>query len=161
MKLQREKRLDEALSELEHASQLVPNDVQYLTLKELVRQQLVFDHLQRGNSALTGGKQVEALGEFRAAVSLDPDNQFARERLQEALGESVPALKQPAQIVADQRELRALPAPQLNSFHFRGDCNGGVTDTFETRLSMSAKRRLRVSDPPSAFSSSRTSLFGR
>ena len=127
MKLQREKRLDEALSELEHASQLVPNDVQYLTLKELVRQQLVFDHLQRGNSALTSGKQVEALGEFRAAVSLDPDNQFARERLQEALGESVPALKQPAQIVADQRELRALPAPQLNSFHFRGDSRALLT----------------------------------
>ena len=121
MKFQRAKRLDEAFAEFDRASQLVPNDVQYLTLKELIRQQLVFDHVQRGNSALAGGKQVEALGEFRTAVSLDPDNQFASQRLQEALGEWAPALKQPAQIVEDRRELRVLPDPKLQSFHFRGD----------------------------------------
>jgi hypothetical protein len=39
----------------------------------------------------------------------------------------VPALKQPAQIVADQRDLRAVPAPQLNSFHFRGDSRSLLT----------------------------------
>jgi len=80
LKLQKAKRLDEAFSEFEHASQLVPQDSQYLTLKELVRQQLVFEHIQKGNNALGAGNQIGALGEFRAAVHLDPDNRFANQR---------------------------------------------------------------------------------
>jgi general secretion pathway protein D len=127
MKFQREKRLDEAFTEFDHASKLIPNDVQYLTLKELVRQQLVFNHVQSGNAALTAGKQVEALGEFRTAVSLDPDNQFAAQRLQDALGEWAPSPKQAAQIVEDHRELHVAPNPQLQSFHFRGDSKALLT----------------------------------
>ena len=61
MKLQHEKKLDAAYEQFQRAAQLVPTDVQYVTLKELLRQQLVFNHLQSGNAALTGGKLVEAL----------------------------------------------------------------------------------------------------
>jgi general secretion pathway protein D len=127
LKLQHEKRFDEALVEFDRASHLVPNDLQYATLRELIRQQLVSSHVQRGNAALTDGKQVEALGEFRTAVNLDPNNQFAMQRLQEALGEWSPALKQPAQIIQDQRELRATPTPQIHTFHFRGDSRALLT----------------------------------
>jgi general secretion pathway protein D len=127
LKFQRDKHLDEAFAEFEHASHLVPNDVQYLTLRELLRQQLVFNHVQTGNAALTAGKQVEALGEFRTAVSLDPGNTFAVQRLQDALGEWAPSVKQPAQIVEDQRELHVAPNPQLQTFHFRGDSRALLT----------------------------------
>ena len=101
--------------------------MQYLTLRELLRQQLVFNHVQTGNAALTAGKQVEALGEFRTAVSLDPGNTFAVQRLQDALGEWAPSVKQPAQIVEDQRELHVAPNPQLQTFHFRGDSRALLT----------------------------------
>ena len=75
-------RFDEALEEFETAAQLVPQDVEFLTARELVRQQLIYEHLERGNSSLTSGNQVEALAEFRMALHLDPENQFARQRLQ-------------------------------------------------------------------------------
>lgn len=127
LKLQREKRLDEAFDEFDHASHLVPQDVQYMTLKELVRQQLVSNHIQRGNAARTNGRQVEALAEFRSAVNLDPTNEFASQRLQEALGEWAPAVKQAAQIVEDRRELHATPRVQTQSFHFRGDSRALLT----------------------------------
>ena len=52
LKLQREKRADEALAEFENAARLSPRDVEYATAKEMARQQLVSDHLEKGNRAL-------------------------------------------------------------------------------------------------------------
>jgi general secretion pathway protein D len=121
LKLQKDHRLDEALANFERAAQLLPRDVQYITVKELVRQQVVFDHIERGNTALSKGNQVAALGEFRAALQLDPQNQFANQRLKDALGEWAPQVRQTAQIVEDSGELHVAPKPGLQSFHFRGD----------------------------------------
>jgi len=121
VKLEKNHRLEEAFANFERASQLLPRDVQYVTVKEMVRQQLVFDHIQRGNAALTKGNQVAALGEFRAALQLDPQNEFANQRLKDALGEWAPQVKQGAQIVEDSGELHVSPRPGLQSFHFRGD----------------------------------------
>ncbi len=78
LKLQREKRLDEAFEQFETAARIAPRDVEYVTAKEMARQQLVFDHLARGNTELAKGRQVEALAEFRSALSLDPQNEFAQ-----------------------------------------------------------------------------------
>src|SRR5579883_2598664 len=44
MKLQKQKRLDEALVEFEKAATLVPQDLQYATLRQLVRQQVIKLH---------------------------------------------------------------------------------------------------------------------
>src|SRR5207245_10546215 len=52
LKLQREKRLDEAFEQFETAARIAPRDVEYVTAKEMARQQLVFDHLARGNTEL-------------------------------------------------------------------------------------------------------------
>src|ERR1700758_373611 len=76
LKLQHAKRMDEAFAEFEHAADLVPNDVQYVTARELARQQLVFDDIQHGNQSLLEGRQVEAMAEFRSALELDPQNKF-------------------------------------------------------------------------------------
>jgi type II secretory pathway component HofQ len=121
LKLQQDKRFEEALQEFDAASRLVPQDVEFLTARELARQQLIYGHLQRGNAALTTGNQVQALAEFRSALHLDPENQFARQRLNEALGESRPRLSEPARILADAGEIRLEPGPNRTDFHFRGD----------------------------------------
>lgn len=149
IKLQRAKRLDEALSEFERAAQLVPQDFQYLTLKELVRQQLVFDHIQKGNNALAAGNQVEALGEFRAALHLDPNNHFANQRLTDALGEWAPQVHQAVQLVEDSGILHVTPKQTQQTFHFRGDSRSllsqvasayGITATFDESV---VSRRVR------------------
>jgi hypothetical protein len=127
MKLQKDKRLDEALTEFERAANLVPQDVQYLTLRELVRQQLVFDHLQRGNGALANGSAVQAMGEFRTALNIDPSNEFARQRLNEALGRNAPRSNEAPRVVETEDEILLSPRDNLQTFHFRGDSRALLT----------------------------------
>jgi tetratricopeptide (TPR) repeat protein len=112
---------DQAFQDFEHAAQLAPRNLEYVTARELARQQLVFTHIQRGNSELESGKQVEALADFRNALSLDPANQFAQERLRDALGDSVPKTAAPPTVVEESPELRLAPSHDHASFHFRGD----------------------------------------
>src|SRR5262245_55328815 len=149
MKLQKDKRLDEALVEFERAADLVPQDVQYVTLREMVRQHLVFDHLQRGNSALAGGSPVQALGEFRTALHIDPTNDFARQRLNDALGKNAPGEREAPRVIESDDEILLTPRDVKQSFHYRGDSRGlltqiasayGVTVTFDDSV---ASRRVR------------------
>src|SRR6266404_7152671 len=112
---------DQAYKEFDHASQLVPRNVEYVTSRELARQQLVSSHLQRGNSELESGKQIEALAEFRSALSLDPSNQFAQQRLQDAVGDSVVKPSAPPGVVDESPEIHLAPNLNRASFHFRGD----------------------------------------
>ena len=100
LKLQHRQHMDEAFDQFETAARLVPQDFEYVTAREMTRQQLVFDRLERGNADLLKGRQVEALAEFRGALQLDPRNEFAQQRLGDALGRarkvSVPFSSSPA-----------------------------------------------------------------
>jgi general secretion pathway protein D len=119
MKLQKQNRLADALLEFEAAANLMPLDLQYATLRELTRQQLVSDHLKLGNAALADGREIEALGEFRNALHFDPHNDFAQERLNDAVrrtgGSAGPRLIEQSDII------RVIPKDVAQSFHFRGD----------------------------------------
>lgn len=63
----------------------------------MARQQLIYEHLERGNTELQKGQQVEALADFLNALQLDPDNQFAQQRLRDALGEWTPGTSESLQ----------------------------------------------------------------
>src|SRR5271167_794685 len=63
LKFQHSQHLTEAFDQFEAAARLAPQNVEYVTAREMTRQQLVFDHLQQGNTAQLAGRQVEALGE--------------------------------------------------------------------------------------------------
>jgi type II secretory pathway component GspD/PulD (secretin) len=112
---------DRAYEEFDRASKLVPRNVEYVTARELTRQQLVSSHLQRGNSELDSGKQIEALAEFRSALNLDPSNQFAQQRLQDAVGDSAPKPSAPPSVVDESPEIHLAPNLNRASFHYRGD----------------------------------------
>ena len=112
---------DEAYVQFQRAAELVPRNVEYMTAREVARQQLVYSHIQRGNSELQSGKQAEALADFRAAVNLDPSNRFAQERMMYALGDSAPKATAAPTIVEQSAEIRLAPSQNLASFHFRGD----------------------------------------
>ena len=126
LKLQREKRQDEAFDQFETAARLAPRDVEYLTAREMTRQQLVFDHLERGNEEMGRGLQIEALAHFRTALQLDPQNDFAQQRLKDAMGEWAPKSAAP-QVVADSGEIRVVPSQAQADFHYRGDSRGLLT----------------------------------
>ncbi|HLB90424.1 MAG TPA: hypothetical protein VJK29_22385 [Terriglobales bacterium] len=149
LKLQHGQRTDEAFEQFETAARLAPQDVEYGTAREMARQQLVFDRLEHGNRELLKGRQVEALAEFRGALQLDPQNEFAQQRLRDALGEWAPKTPAPPRVLAEAGEVRVAPNPNRADFHYRGDGRGlltqvagafGVTATFDDSV---VSRRVR------------------
>ncbi len=119
--------LDQAFYEFEEASRLVPQNVEYLTAREITRQHLAGLHLERGNSELLAGRQVEALAEFRTALNLDPKNEFAEQRISDALGPAPVHTAGPTQVVASADALTAKPIEGHHDIHYRGDSRGLVT----------------------------------
>ena len=128
LKLQKAERFDEAFEQFDTAARLVPKNLDYLTALAMVRQQLVFDHLQRGNENLTQGRLVEAQAEFRSASSLDPENEFAQQRLRDSLEEWRPKATGTPRVVAESSELRVVPNAGSHDFHFRGDSHALLTE---------------------------------
>ena len=115
------KDLDAAYEEFVHAADLSPRDVNYVTAREATRQQLIAKHIEQGNTELTSGKQVEALADFRQALKLDPANEFAQQRVRDALGDAAPQTSAAPRVVEESPEIRLQPNSNLASFHFRGD----------------------------------------
>jgi general secretion pathway protein D len=116
-----QKEPDQAYREFERAANIVPRNIEYVTARELARQQLVSKYIQRGNQDLEAGKKAEALADFRSAMNLDPENQFAQQRLVDVVGASAPKVTAPPRVVEESPELRLSPHQNRASFHFRGD----------------------------------------
>ena len=149
LKLQNAKRTGEALEQFETAARLAPQAVDYVSAREMARQQLIYDHVERGNAELLKGRQVEALAEFRTALHFDPQNEFAQQRLQDAAAEWAPKLPSTPFVVEDAGEVRVIPKQTRVDFHFRGDSRGllaqvaaafGVTTVFDDSVT---PRRVR------------------
>ena len=127
LKLQKAELFDEAYVEFDTAARLVPKNLEYVTSLAMVRQQLVFDHLQRGNDDLTKGKMVEAQAEFRSASNLDPQNEFAQQRLRDSLTEWATPINGMPRVVAESLEVQIVPSAERHDFHFRGDSRALLT----------------------------------
>jgi general secretion pathway protein D len=112
---------DQAYEQFQRANDLVPRNPEYMTAREVARQQLVYNHIEHGNSELQSGKQIEALADFRSAANLDPSNQFAQERIRDTVGDAAPAPSGPPVVVEQSQEIQLAPGHNLASFHFRGD----------------------------------------
>ena len=122
VKLHNHERPEDALEQFEEASRLNPQNVQFLTAREAVKAKLVFEHLQRGNLLMLEDARARAAVEFRAAVNLDPENEFARERFTEATRLVAPLL--PAVLpsrLEESTEIRLAPVESRATFHFTGD----------------------------------------
>jgi general secretion pathway protein D len=128
LKLQKAELFDEAYVEFDTAARLVPKNLEYVTALAMVRQQLVFDHLQRGNDDLTNGKMVEAQAEFRSASNLDPQNEFAQQRLRDSLTEWAAPINGTPRVVAESLEVQVVPSAERHDFHFRGDSRALLTE---------------------------------
>ncbi len=125
LKLEQHRQLAEAFDQFDKASQLMPQNPQFLTAREMVKGQLVFNHIERGNALLNADSRLQAAAEFRAALNLDPDNSFARERLEDAVRDSLPTIPEalPPQL-AGSTEIHIDPRKDRATFHYRGDVRG-------------------------------------
>ncbi|MGA9354216.1 MAG: hypothetical protein WBV46_11040 [Terriglobales bacterium] len=127
LKLQQSNRLDQAFYEFEEAARLDPETTKYIAAREMTREHLASTHLDLGNTELLQGRQTEALAEFRAALNLDPQNEFAQQRVRDALGPPPANGPGPAQLVARQDDLAVKPLASRHDFHYRGDARGLLT----------------------------------
>ena len=109
--------MSEAFEHFKAAAKLAPDNPKYLKALELARQDLVVEAIRAGNQAMAAGDQLEALLRFREALQLDPDNEFARQALENALPPEAPnpTRKSLAGIV------RVQPEPGVRKFHLRGN----------------------------------------
>jgi len=122
LKLRAENNPNQAYHFFRRAASLDPTSPEYLTTRELERQQLVYNHLQRGNEAMLSGKQATALAEFRGALNLDPSNQFAQQRLRDVLSEWAPhASKGQTRVLEQADTIQLQPGKTRHDFRFRGD----------------------------------------
>jgi len=127
LKLQEANQLDKAFSEFEEAARLAPQNSEYLAAREMTRERLALTYLERGNHELLQGHRPEALTEFRAALNLEPQNEFAQQRVRDVVGPPPATAMGPAQLVARQDRLEIRPLERIADFHYRGDARGLIT----------------------------------
>jgi len=131
-KLETEGNLDAAYEQFDQASRLAPQTIEFLTARERLKARLVFNHIEKGNSLLASKSQnsiaqIQAAQEFHAALELDPTNQFARERVQDATWESLPRRPVLPQRLIDAGEIHLQPNQDVATFNYRGDVKGLFT----------------------------------
>lgn len=145
VKLQEQQQLEAAFHQFDDSMRLEPRNLEFLTAREVVKGQLVFQHVERGNVLLLEDARASAAAEFRAAIDLDPENEYARERLEEASRELAPVVPAvfPTRVI-DSGEIHLEPKNDRATFHFHGDSRAlfaelatayGVTVQFDDSVS--------------------------
>jgi general secretion pathway protein D len=154
LKLEKSQNFDRAFDEFEQAARLVPMSSEYVAAREMTREHLAGVHLERGNDELLAGRRADALADFRAALEIDSQNEFAQQRLQDVLGPPPHTnASGPAQVVEKSDHLTTNPLPGLgglHDIHYRGDSRGlleavassyGLTIVFDDSF---PSRRVRL-----------------
>ncbi len=144
VKLQDQRRTEEAFTQFDTAARLSPRNVQFMTAREVVKAQLVFNHVQRGNILMLENARAQAAAEFRKALDLDVENQFVRERLAEASREPAPLLPRALPVrIADSGEIHLEPRDGRATFHYSGEARGLFAE-----LSDAFGVNVQFDDPP-------------
>lgn len=144
LKFKDQNRLEDSFEKFSEASNLVPRDLTFLSARETTKAQLVFQHTERGDALLAATKTQLAEAEYRAALNLDPDNEYVQSRLQDSMRD--PAARALGGLEArleDSTEINIQPKPDRSTFHYRGDVRGmfneiaqayGVTVEFDDAI---------------------------
>lgn len=120
--LQRAGRPDDALVAVLKAEELVPGNVEFMTMGEMLRQQIVGEHMEAGNHLAAAGDSAGAAQRFRMALSIDPQNSYAAQRLRDVEPPDGDAEhKHVLQLLASVDQINLEPTPGRKNFHFQGD----------------------------------------
>ena len=124
-KLIKQGKLQQAADALDKALTLAPTIREYVSTREMVRQQMVSNHIEAGNQLLRANNTIAATAEFSRALGLDPHNEYALQRLQDVLPShvtsNVSAAVSPAlSVVTQSKPIVALPQSGFRDFHLKG-----------------------------------------
>jgi general secretion pathway protein D len=113
---------EEALVAVTRATELMPGNVEFLTLSEMLRQQIVGRHLEQGNRLAAAGDQAGAVQQFSTALGIDPQNAYIAQRLHDVAPQDPdPEHKHVLELLASVDQINLQPAPGKKSFHMQGD----------------------------------------
>ena len=118
-KLERKTQLDAALEKLKAARAISPLDTVYATETQAVAVKVAAAELRKGNQAMQKGDAVAALRAFRRAAEVEPGNEYAQQRLRDALPPAEEAGS--VRMGADLGEVRLRPAEGVRSIEFKGN----------------------------------------
>jgi type II secretory pathway component GspD/PulD (secretin) len=121
-KLSRQKKYDEALKAMMEAHAISPLDIVYSEGEKAVQEKVVAENLRRGNKAMLAGDAATALSSFRRAAEVDSTNEYAQQRLRDALP-APEELGAAERLRAELGETRLMPAEGVHSFDYKGSAN--------------------------------------
>jgi len=105
---QKKGHLRQAFEEFSQAVNLSPDSISYISSREFARQQLARQLIDGGNRQMLDGKTVPALASFREALEVDPGNEFAKQRIYDAMP-PLPAVRVVQKQAAELIHLKPLP----------------------------------------------------
>ena len=120
--LRNEGKPEEALLAVTRATELMPNNVEFVTLGEMLRQQIVGRHLEQGNRLAAAGDQAGAMQQFGTALGIDPQNAYIAQRLHDVTPPDPDSEhRHVLELLASVDQINLQPAAGKKSFHMQGD----------------------------------------
>lgn len=122
LELQKKGKAEDALLAATRAAQLFPGNTEYLTMAEMLRQQIVGAHLEEGNRLAEIGDTRGAVSQFQVALGIDPQNAYVAQRLHDVAPlDPDPEHRHALELLASVDEINLQPTPGKKSFHLQGD----------------------------------------
>jgi general secretion pathway protein D len=113
--------LQDALMAASQAALLDPLNPEYAMTRELLKQQMVKQHLDQGNRLAEKSNNQAAAQEFREALAIDPANAYLQQRLRDVGPPENPHKQHVLELLASVDEITLRPSRGAKSFHLQGD----------------------------------------
>ena len=122
LELEKKGKAEDALLAVTRATQFFPGNMEYITMAEMLRQQIVGTHLEAGNRLAEAGDRAGAIQQFQIAQGIDPQNAYVAQRLHDiAPPDPDPEHKHVLELLASVDQINLQPAPGSKNFHLQGD----------------------------------------
>lgn len=113
--------VQDALMAASQAALLDPVNTEYAMTRELLKQQLVNQHIERGNRLAEANSNEDAGAEFRQALAIDPQNPYAQQRLRDVSPSRDESRQHALELLAAVDQINLRPAPGKKNLHLQGD----------------------------------------
>lgn len=120
LQLQKDGQIEQAFQEINNATSLAPANMQYMTMREMLRSRLAASYIDHGNLLAEIGDTKGAAAQFQNALALDPGNGYAEQRLHDVTPDDSEH-EHVLQLLASVEEVSVNPKPGRQDFHVRGD----------------------------------------
>ena len=113
--------LQDALMAASQAALLDPFNTEYAMARELLKQQIVRQYLDRGNRLAESHNNEAAAAEFRKALAINPHDSYVLQRLHDVSPPEDPYKKHTLELLASVDQINLQPKPGKKDLHLQGN----------------------------------------